>query len=69
MRISHDLIAAHTQQVKSRQEHQSTGSISGNVYKSYLKSVESPILITTVILLFVIGQMLISAIDLVVSKW
>ncbi|XP_055302412.1 probable multidrug resistance-associated protein lethal(2)03659 [Sitodiplosis mosellana] len=69
VQISHDLNAAHTEQVKSRQEHQSIGSISGNVYKSYVESVESPILITVVIGLFVIGQMLISGIDFVVSKW
>ena len=69
MRITNDLNAAYIEQVKSRREHQSIGSISGNVYKSYLRSVESPTLITMVIGLFVIGQILISAIDLMVSKW
>lgn len=60
---------AYTEQLKIRQEHQSNGSVDGNVYKSYLESVESPILITIVIGLFVTGQIVISAIDLVVSKW
>lgn len=69
MRTSHKLNEAYTEQLKIRQEHQSTGSVSGNLYKSYLESVESPILITAVISLFVIGQIVISAIDLIVSKW
>lgn len=69
MRISHEINKAYTEQLKIRQEHQSTGSVNGNVYKSYLESVESPILMTAVISLFVTGQIVISAIDLVVSNW
>lgn len=45
------------------------GSVDGNCYKSYFKLVESPILISVVIVLFVAGQIAISATDLIVSKW
>lgn len=69
MEISHKMNEAYNEQLNIRQEHQSTGSVSGNVYKSYLGSVESPILITAVISFFVTGQIVISAIDLVVSNW
>lgn len=60
---------AFTEQLKTRQEFQSIGSVDKSIYKSYLNSVESPILVTTVIVLFLAGQIAISSIDLIVSKW
>lgn len=60
---------AFTEQLKTRQEFQSIGSVDKGIYMSYLNSVESPILVTTVIVLFLIGQIAISSIDLIVSKW
>lgn len=62
----HDAFA---EQLKIRKEFQSIGSVDKSIYMSYLNSVESPILVTTVIVLFLTGQIAISSIDLIVSKW
>lgn len=60
---------AFTKQLKARQEFQSIGSVDKGIYMSYFKSVESTTLVAVVIVLFVIGQIAISSIDLIVSKW
>lgn len=60
---------AFTEQLKTRQEFQSIGSVDKSTYMSYLNSVKSPILVTAVIALFLAGQVAISSIDLIVSKW
>lgn len=64
-----DINKAYIEQLNSRKEYQSSGSVNGNVYKSYLSSVNSSVLVTSVIILFIVGQMAISATDLIVSKW
>lgn len=45
------------------------GAVDKSIYKAYFKSAESPILLSAVVILFIIGQIAISAIDLIVSKW
>ncbi|XP_031633880.1 probable multidrug resistance-associated protein lethal(2)03659 [Contarinia nasturtii] len=66
---SSNMKKAYAHQLQCRKEHQSTGAVSASIYKSYLQSPESPILLTVVMLLFIIGQISISAIDFLVSKW
>lgn len=60
---------AFAEQLNDRKEHYSTGSVDDGVYKSYLQSVDSPFLVVIVIILFIVGQIAISAVDLIVSKW
>lgn len=69
MRDPSKLHEAFCEQQKSRIEVQSMGSVDRAIYKAYFDSVESPLLVTTVITLFLAGQAAISAIDLMVSKW
>lgn len=64
-----DRSAAFAEQLEARKEFYSTGSVDGSIYKSYLQSVDSPFLVIVVIILFIVGQISISAVDLIVSKW
>lgn len=61
--------AAFSRQLESRKEVQHIGSVGFKVYKDYFSSVDNLCLVFTVILLVVIGQIAISALDLFVSKW
>ncbi|XP_031634337.1 probable multidrug resistance-associated protein lethal(2)03659 isoform X2 [Contarinia nasturtii] len=60
---------AYAEQLNCRKEHQSTGAVNRNIYKSYLQSAESSILWAVVIAMFIIGQLSVSAIDVFISKW
>lgn len=66
---SSEVNKAYRQQVEEHRETQATGAVNNNVYLSYLKSVDSPILICVVIILFVVGQLAISRIDLTITNW
>lgn len=63
------LLKSFIEQLENRKEFQSMGAVDKSIYKAYFKSAESPILLSAVVILFVMGQIAISAIDLIVSKW
>lgn len=56
-------------QMENRKETQKIGTVGWKVYKSYFKSIESPVLVFVVGVLIVFCQFAISSIDWFVAKW
>lgn len=59
----------HTEEILDRKESQEAGKISFEIYKTFLRAVNSPCHVAIVLIMFVVGQVAVSGADYFVSKW
>lgn len=63
---------SHQDQLKEndeREEIQAVGAVKASVYKSYVGAVDSVLYIAFVVVMFIIAQGLVSAVDVYISQW
>lgn len=56
-------------ETEDREELLAAGAVQLSVYKSYFKAVESGVYLVFMVVMFLVGQGLVSAVDIYISQW